>query len=234
MKIFLPKNFEPQKPIKIYDYHDILITLFSGKIHPSQFNSQKMKEMGLIPVDWQLSKPILNKPKLLQFCFQQGISIVIEMGKISFLMKIGKNSVDLANIITNFINQLTTYNWQKVQINLRRLISLPGKKENGAKFIQDNFLHGDKWDISGRNPTKTQINFMYSLVKNPLIINLTDVTVRDQDNNIKSGLLFRGTFHYQYKPNFNISNRFFFTSVINNYPQNLELFNTIINQNLLS
>lgn len=235
MKIFLPKNFEPQKPIKIYDHEDMMISLFSSQINPHQFSIDKLKEMDIIPFDWQLSKPVLSKPSSLQFYFKSGIIIIINTGNISFVGKINKNAVDLGEIINKFVAKFSQYNWQRIQINVRRLISLPGDKENGAKFINETLLHSKKWDISGIKPMKAQVAFRYSFLENPLMINITDVQIqnRAKDKKVKSGLLFQGIFNYNLTKKFN-TKMTYIHSIINNYDHNLQIFNRIIEENFLS
>lgn len=233
MKIFLPKNFEPQKPIKIYDHEDMMISLFSPQINPHQFSVNKLKEMDIIPVDWQLSKPVLSKPTSLQFYFKSGIIIVINRENISFVAKISKNAVNLGEIINKFVVKFSQYNWQRIQIHVRRLISLPGDKENGAKFINETLLHSKKWDILGIKPVKAQVTFMYSFSENPLMINITDVQVKDKDKKIKSGLLFKGIFNYNLSKKFN-TKMTYIHSIINNHYDNVQIFNQIIEENFLS
>ncbi|NCO74772.1 MAG: hypothetical protein GW795_09725 [Cyanobacteria bacterium] len=233
MKIFFPKNFEPQKPIKIYDHHDIMVTFFCGTINPSQFNLVILRELGIIPLDWQLEKPIISKPELLQFSFKEGINIFIAIGKISFIIKKGSNYVDLQKIIIRFIDKFNNYNWQKIQLNIRRLMSLPGSKDNGEKFMREILLNSDKWDILGLKPVKMQVTFHYPFLQNPLLINITDIKVKTKENKIKSGLLFRGTFHYALELKSTINKINYLKLIINNFSKNIELFNTIIEKKFL-
>lgn len=234
MKILLPKNFEPQKPLKIYDYQDVMISLFTPQIIPNQFNLEKLKKAEIIPFNWQLSKPVINQTKSLQFNFQEGLTMIFEMGKVRFFMKVSRDNINLSAIILKFINQFSNYNWQKLQINLRHLISLPGKRENGAKFMKEILFNSEKWDILGIKPLKTEINFMYSFPDNPLIINITDIGIKNKENKIKSGLLFKGIFTYSLQKIPVNNKRNYLNSLVNNYQQNLNIFNQVITENFLS
>lgn len=230
MKIFLPKKFEPQKPIKIYDHQDVIISLFSTHIKPHNFNLNQLKEMGIIPSHWQLNKPVLNKPQSLQFSFKLGLIVVINYGQISFINKISNNSINLSEIINKFVKIFYKYNWQKIQIHLRRLISLPGDKNNGAKFINETLLQTEKWDILGVKPIKSQVKFMYSFPDSPLIITITDVQIQDNSKTIKSALLFKGIFHYNLISKSNNKIQYIY-SIINHYRDNIITFNGIIEEN---
>lgn len=235
MKIFLPKNFEPQKPIKIYDYQDMMISLFSSLINPHQFNLEKLKEVGVIPLHWHLSKPVLSKPQLLQFCFQEGMTMTLERGKVCFFYKISNNSVNFSEVVIKFMSEFSNYNWQKIQIIIRRLISLPGNSNNGEKFMQKTLLNSEKWDILGIKPRKVKISFFYPLLENPLFINITDIQGKNNKvNKIKSGLLFKGIFNYQYHNQLKVNKLTYFNSILNNISHNLDIFNQIIDENILS
>lgn len=87
MKIPFPNNFEPQKPLKIYDYQDITIIIFAKSLKPNQLSLVNLYQQGIIPPHWQLKEPVVCKPHSFQLSFHEGININIEMGKVSFSYK---------------------------------------------------------------------------------------------------------------------------------------------------
>ncbi|BAQ62574.1 hypothetical protein GM3708_2980 [Geminocystis sp. NIES-3708] len=210
-----------------------MITLFSPHINPHNFSINQLQEMEVIPSHWQLSKPVLNKSQSLQFCFKSGIIIIINVGNISVIGKISNNAFNLTKIVNNFVKKFYQYNWQRIQINLRRLISLPGDKTNGKKFINETLLQSKKWDILGIKPVKAQVTLMYSFPDFPLMINIKDVKVKDNNQKIKSALLFKGIFNYNLTSKYNHKIKYLY-SIINNNSQNIEIFNQIIEENFLS
>ncbi|BAQ63312.1 hypothetical protein [Geminocystis sp. NIES-3709] len=236
MKIPLPKNFEPQQPLKISDYQDMMVTLFCPQIHPCQFNLEKLKETKTIPFDWQLSKPILKKPNLLQLIFDKGITINIEIHKISFFSKINQNIQYLSEVVKNFLIKFINYNWQKLQLSLRRFISLPGNSENGAKFIQETLLkNSNQWNVLGHKLIKAQINLCYNLIKSNLIIQINDLKINNKNKQkFKNGLLFRGIFSYNLAQKGNIEKINYLISIVTNYQNNIKVFNQIINEQILT
>lgn len=233
MQIPLPKNFEPQKPLKIFDYQDIMVVLPCPQIHPLQFNLEKLRQVKIIPSHWQLTKPVVKNNHLLQFMFDVGIMINITIGKISFFSKIDTNLQYLSQVIIQFILKFNQYKYNKVQINLRRFISLPEGKEKGSKFIQQTLLNNsNRWDILGQKPCKFQVTFGYKLSKSNLIIHLNEVEA--QNNNTKKfGLLFRGIFYYNLLQKRNVDQINNLISIVSNYENNIKVFNQIINETFL-
>ncbi|MGI0481514.1 hypothetical protein ACN4EE_12070 [Geminocystis sp. CENA526] len=234
MKIPLPKNFEPQKPLKIADYQDIMVTLYCPQIHPLQFNIEQFRDKKIIPSHWQLVKPILKKNNLLQLIFDSGITINIEVGKISFFSKINQSIKVFPEIIKLFLRKYINYNFIRTQISLKRFISLPNGKENGSKFINEILLNNpNNWSIQGQKPKKCQVTFGYNFPKSNLILHINDVQARN--NNIrKYGLLFRGIFTYNLPQKRNLDRITYLISIVSNYQNNIKVFNQIINETFLS
>lgn len=233
MKIPLPKNFEPQKPIKICDYQDIMVALPCPQIHPLQFNLEKLRQVKIIPSHWQLSKPVVKNNHLLQLIFDIGITINITIGKISFFSKINTNIQYLPEVVIQFLLKFNQYKYQKIQINLRRFISFPKGMEKASKFIKETLLNNSaSWDILGQKPKKCQVTFGYKLPKSNLIIHINDVEARN-NNTKKYGLLFRGIFNYNLPQKRNVDKINYLISIVSNYQNNIKVFNQIINETFL-
>jgi hypothetical protein len=233
MKIPLPKNFKPQKPLKIFDYQDMMVTLPCNQIHPLQFNLEKLRHAQIIPLHWQLSKPVVKNNHLLQLIFDVGITINITIGKISFFSKINTNIHYLSEVITKFLVNFNQYKYQKFQIILRRFISFPKGIESASKFIKETLLNNsNSWEILGQKPEKCQVTFAYNLPKSTLILNINDVETRNNRPK-KYGLLFRGVFNYNLPQKSNVDKINYLISIVSNYENNIKVFNQIIHETFL-
>ncbi len=234
MKIPFPKNFEPQKPLKIYDYQDITIIILAKSLKVSQCNLSNLYQKGIIPPDCRLKQPIINKSYSFQVSFEEGFSIVVENGRVSFSLKNNIGKVSLEKIISQFINTYIGNNILKIQIVFRRLITLPSGKKTGLNFIKDNTLRVSDNRIKVKNilPSKIQLNFIYQYQNTPFLISLIDTPVK-KNNKIYSGLLFRGVINYDNKGKFNQKNNLDALKIISNYPLFLDFFNQIINLDFL-
>ncbi|WP_017296403.1 hypothetical protein [Geminocystis herdmanii] len=233
MKIPFPKNFKPQKPLKICDYQDIMIVLPCPQIHPLQFNLEKLRQAKIIPLHWQLNKPVVKNNHLLQLIFDVGITINITIGKISFFSKINTNIQYFSEVIIQFLSNFNQYKYQKFQIFLRRFISFPKGIETASKFIKETLLNNaNSWDICGQQPKKCQVTFGYKLPKSNLILHINDVEARNNRNK-KYGLLFRGIFNYNLPQKSNVDKINYLISIVSNYQNNIKVFNQIINETFL-
>ena len=234
MKIPLPKNFDPPKPFKIYDYQDVAIILFASSIQSRQFSLKILQQEEVIPLDWQLRKPTQQKDGSLSFSFLQGLNITIFQGKIVFAKKLTNTTVDLPQIIQRFLSKFNSYNYSRSQMIFRRFITLPNQENSATKFIQNKLLNGLQWEILGKKAIKRQVNYYYKNYPYDLTINVVDLPIKNKKIDAKSCLFFRGIFNY--KPNLahekNKNNDFL--AMVEKYPENTTLFNQIVDNDLLN
>lgn len=237
MKILFPNNFELQKPLKIYDYQDITIIILAKSLKPSQLNLVNLYQQGIIPPHWQLKEPVVCKPHSFQLSFQEGININVEIGKVSFSYKKKANSNSLNIIVNNFIAQILKYQFQRFQIVFRRLITFPKGKCSGLNFINNNLLSlpENRIKVNSVSPHKIQLNFVYKLENQPLLISVIDTPIIKKKINY-SGILFRGLINDE-KTNSMNKNKYYDnhsgSNIISNYPKYLDFFNQIVNSYLL-
>lgn len=234
MKIPFPKNFEPQKPLKIYDYQDITIIILLKSFHISQCDVNDLYQKDIIPPDWHLKLPVIKKPHSFQISFQEGLSITVEKTKVSFYVKNYPSQISLERIIVKFINSYIGYNFTKIQIVFRRLITLPRGKRTGFNLLKDNILKLEDSQIKINNilPKKVQLNFLYQYKSFPFLISAIDTPVK-KNNNVYPALLFRGIINYELKEKLE-HNKINSTDIITNYPQFLSFFIQVINQHFLN
>ena len=234
MKIPLPKNFQPQKPLTINDYQDLIVTIYCSQIQPQQFSFEKLKEKNIISLDEKLSKPIIKRNNLLQLIFDSGIVISIELGRISFYSKINKNIGNLVDLIQKFTQIYNKYNWQKIRLTFKRFLSFPNTGKKGSKFFPDEFINSNlSWNVEGKSPSQVQLNFFYNFPNHPLLLSINQIVVKLK-NKSRQGLLFKGIFNYNLREKKSIEKISFLNSIVLHYENNLTIFNKIIDQNILS
>jgi hypothetical protein len=230
MKIPLPKNFKPKQPPLIQDFQEIAIAFFSPQIQPNFITVDNLQEKQVIPADWQLVQPSQPQSRIQQLIFKQGLKIMIIAGKIRFVSQIKQNQVKFEQIITNFIYGFPQIIIYRSQINLRRLISLPGNPNNASKFIKETILNQGEWQNFPTSKMKAEVSFLYNLPKTALIVSITDLMIRSGENKLKSALLFKGTYNYSFNHHSKIVNLRRLESVIKTLPDSITTFNYIINQ----
>lgn len=228
MKIPLPRNFNPPKPLKIYDYQDVIITLFASSLKSRQFSLAKLRRENVIPSDWRLDKPMKKKTGTLHLSFTQGVNISISQGKIVFSQKRINPKTDLAQVVQRFITKFNNHNYTRSQLIIRRVITLPSKKDSATRFIQNNLLNGINWQVEGRKPIKAQVNYHYPQLVCPLIINVLDLLVDNPKLKSKSCLLFRGILDYQSYQNSQSQSDNSLISFFDLYSENRKTFNQIV------
>ena len=234
MKIPLLQKFEPPKPLKIYDYHDLNICLFASEVKPKQFSLSQLKQAKIIPEHWQLKLPVTKKANLLHLSFLQGLNISIYQKKINFAQKIIKEDIDLSTIINKFINYFKTYKYNQLQIIINRIITLPSTVNSTDKFIQNILLNGLDWEILGHKPNRQQVNYYYPDLPCPLMLNVIDFPLKSKKLQSNSCLVFRGVFDYKITEKSLTYNHQEILAIIAKYQENINIFKQIIDQDLLN
>lgn len=232
MKIPFPKNFNQKKPTLIHDSQEIAIILFGPLIQFNRITLEELQNKQVIPPNWQLIKPPQSppQPQVKQFIFKEGFKIILMNEAIYFITQIKQNSIDLDKIVNNFIYNFPQININKSEINLRRLISLPGDEKTADKFIKQTILNKGEWQNFHDLPMKATVSFSYNFKGTPLVIKLTDITIRASRNKIKSALLFQGIFNNIFDQSSKTVKLQKLESVIKTYPKKIEIFNYIINK----
>ena len=234
MKIPLPKNFNPPQPLKIYDYQDVAFIIFTSALQFNDFSLQVFQNEQIIPSDWQLTNSSPNKGKFVNFSFLEGLNITIFSNKVVFVKKVNNTFVDLESIVSQFIGKFNSYNYHRSQAIVRRFISLPNKQKNsGADFIQNKLLNGVVWKVKGKKPQKQQINYNYQNSSYSLTLNVLDLPIKNKNIQSKSCLFFRGVFNYKPRSTLIISQNQQIISTVQQLPDDIKVFNRIIDQKLL-
>lgn len=231
MKIFFPKKFKSKNPIKIYDYQHLTLILFSSQIIPEQFDVEKLRSS----IPGELTKPIVQTSSLLQFIFRDKITINVEIGKISFLVKITKDIAFFSEVINKFLLNFTNYKWQSLRLLLKRFISFPSNIIQDINFINNYFLNQKKTlDINGINPQKIRLNFRYLFPNSTFNIAIEELYIKLNDRKKpQGGLFFRGIFNYNLIEKLEEEKLIFLSSIVTNIQGNIDIFNDIIDDNFL-
>ena len=236
MKIPLPKNFNPPAPLKVYDYQDVTVTLFTSKMKLNQWTNEIWLQKQIVPQDWQVKKTVKDKGRSLNFVFSSGLQITIFSRRIILILKGEYDQVNLTQVIKNLIFYLPNYDYKRLQFIFRRVITFPSVKYQASQFLKEKILKGndEKWSIAGVEPVKSQVNFCISNTSfaSPLIINISDLPVNNRKIKAKSCLLFRGIFNYKVNHNSNNSNSL--PATIDDYEKIKSKFNKVIEQKFLN
>ncbi|HIK37065.1 MAG TPA: hypothetical protein IGQ44_03640 [Geminocystis sp. M7585_C2015_104] len=186
MRIPLPLNFDPPKPLTIYDYQDISVVFSIDSVQSFLFNFTP-----IIPQGWRLQKTIISS-NCSTFCFQN-LRITLEKKQVSFSGKISQFSPEIEAVIDKFfLNYIKPRN-QTTLLVFRRLVSIPGKSGVAGNFIRQTVLKfpEDRWQIRGQRPKKILLNFAYQLEGKKVTISLIDGDLK-REKQQHSCLLFKG------------------------------------------
>jgi hypothetical protein len=229
MKIPFPRNLQPKPYTTIQDFQEIAIVLYSPNLNPNLLSEKILKQKEIIPKTWKLvTKSAKIEDNLVQLPFKNGFQIILQPPQIIFISKITNRKSPIQSVILKYIQSFPEIIYQKLEINLSRLISLPGPQNSAKKFITENVLIPTGWENFHDLKPSTKIQFIYKINQIPLMLSINDVTINQPKLPPKSGLLFKANFTpFVFEPPQFILHKNL-ENLINNHENYLELFNKIV------
>ncbi len=229
MKIPFPRNLQPKPHTTIQDFQEIAIVLYSPNINPNLVSEKILKQKEIIPKTWKLlTKSAKIDGNFVQLPFKNSFQIILQPPQLIFVSKITHSKSPLQDVVIKYIQSFPEIIYHKVEINLSRLISLPGPQNSAKKFITETLLVPSGWENFHDLKPSTKIQFLYKINEIPLMLTVNDVMINQPKLPPKSGLLFKANFTpFVFEPpQFILHNNL--ENIINKYENYLNLFNKIV------
>ena len=159
-------NNSNQPLASLREIQELSIAITAKSLNPAMLTVDFLKYSGIVPPDWELNgQPVLN-PNYAQVNFQNGISIVAQPRKITFVEII--NSPDSLNlklpeIVGLYLDKLPLAEYQALGIAPKSIVPLPSSPDAAKKYITETLLAPGPWHNFGTAPLQAGINLLYQL-----------------------------------------------------------------------
>ena len=90
------------------------------------------------------------------------------------------------------------------------------------------------WELLGHKPMRQQVNYYYPNLSCPLMLNVIDFPLKSKKLKSNSCLVFRGIFDYKITATSLINNHQEIIDIMEDYQDNINIFNQIIDRDLLN
>jgi hypothetical protein len=192
------------------DIQELAIVIVAKGTNPSLLTPDFFLYSGIIPRDWQLARDLIATPQVTQLVFQNGISVLVEPGKVTFSESISTKSVEevsIAKMAAKFVETLPQADYQAVGINPKRIVTFngqykgeqaDGEQPDGVqKYMTETLLAPGEWQHFGEAPLQASLNLSYQLNDGRFQLNISPTQLRLPNAEQIPGLLFAGNFHYE-------------------------------------
>lgn len=177
------------------DLRDLSIVLSVRDHNPTILTPDFLRGSGVVPSDWELSRPPAIGRSGAQVLFKNGLRIEAKPGAVSFSGQLTDESLDLAAVAQRYAAALPNLDFQGVGINPRVFIKF-ASADKAREFVSDRLLAAGDWQQFGTAPVQAGINLAYTLEHCTLRLGVNQAMLRYQDQDPVAAIAFTGNFHY--------------------------------------
>ncbi len=227
-------NNSNQPLASLREIQELAIAITAKSLNPAMLTIDFLKYSGIVPPDWELNgQPVLN-PNYAQVNFQNGISIVAQPRKITFVEIIKSPdslNLKLPEIVGLYLDKLPLAEYQALNIAPKSIVPLSSSPDAAKKYITETLLAPGPWHNFGIAPLQAGINLFYQLETSQLSVAINEAKLQLPDGKILGALLFAGNFNYNLaegRDRFNLLKQY-----LGQWQKDLEIFRELIIQRFL-
>lgn len=227
----------PKMPSEIREIQEIAIAISAKNLNPTMLSQEFLKQTGIVPNEWELSKQPVLGPNLSQVTFQNGVSIVAQPRTITFMEAIGSKKItelNIPNIARQYVAKLPNAEYQGLSISPKSLVPFPGSQDGARNYITRTLLAPGPWQDYGNAPLQAGLNLLYQLDRCQLSLSINEAKIAMPDKSTIPALLFAGNFNYNTANNSPQERVTQLTKSIDDWETDLKAFQEIVNQRFLA
>lgn len=193
-----------------------------------------LKERGIVPEDWILSRPIVSVEQVNQIAFTNGISLIIRPDSTTFLEPLRIDSserVRVAKVACSYAENFPEANYLEVIIDIRSFVAFECNSDRAAYDYIKTLLSPHKWLESNQDPVKINISLTYNLEQRQLILSISETILELPSNQAISAVLFSGRFSYKIKGTTTLNKLENLKKIISCLEEDLESYREIVDKN---
>ena len=214
---------------------ELAIALTAENINFSTLNIDVLKDSNIIPENWELTHQPIYTSNMVQLVFQVGVAIVAQSNQILFAQVL--NSIDPRQVVApqvalRYIEKFPRKEFQAVGINPSSYIEFVSDEE-AHRYISHNLLKSGSWHKFGTARMKAALQLAYKLERGVLNLGINQGRLNSPENQLLPIVFFAGNFKYHIIEKQQQERLKDVTELIQNWQNNLETFQKLINQKFL-
>ena len=178
---------------------ELLLVLAVNDFSPAVINHEFLRLSGVIPEAWELARQPVYSPQLVQLAFENGLVLTIQPNRIILAESLEQKSLpdlQLAGLAQKLIQALPNLEYQAVGFNPTGHYEPEAGSEAVKRYFGQTLMAQGPWmSVTAETPRVT-LNFSYQLERCPLNLTVTEAGLRQEDESVKSVVVFSGNFNY--------------------------------------
>lgn len=221
---------------KTLEIQELAIVIAVKNHNPAILNLDFLKYSGIVPAEWEVARPPISTNQASQVTFQDGVSILVESNKITFLEAIAAKDfkeVKIPAIARKYVETLSHVDYQALGINFRGHVLFDKEGQTARNYIFETLLSPGSWQEVGKAPVQAAMRFVYSLEQAKLTLDINEVGLQLPEKEVLPAVLFSANFTHAIAGDSQSERLHALSQVIGEWQLDLETYREIINTRFL-
>lgn len=219
------------------DIQELAIILAVSNHNPTLLTPDFLAGSGIVPLDWELSRPPVLSAQAAQVAFTNGINIVAQPGSVTFSESTSGKETDaiaVANIAMKYAATLPNLDYRAISISPKRFATFESRPDDARKFITATLLSPGSWQDFGTDPLQASLTLVYTVDQRQLRLSIAEARLQLPDKEPISAILFAGSFQYDIVGETSEEKLKSLYQLIQNWHADLETYNELIETRFLN
>jgi hypothetical protein len=216
---------------------ELLLVLAVNEFSPAVVNHEFLRLSGVIPESWELARQPVYSPQMVQLAFDSGLVLTVQPNRIILAESLEQKSLSdlqLATLAQKLIQALPNLEYQAVGFNPTGHYAPESGNEAVKQYFNRTLMATGPWmNVTAEAPRMT-LNFSYLLDRCPLNLTVTEAGLRQEDESVKSVVVFSGNFNYLIGGTTTQERTGQVIEKLQNWQADVQQYEQIINQNFLA
>jgi hypothetical protein len=210
---------------------ELAIVIAVEKIDPTLITPEFLSMTQIVPSEWEVLGQPMRSHEGSQITYQQGISIVAQPQRISFVELIidkDPESIEVIKIAKSLVKILANLKFAGIGINFRGYLDFSGQEAEAHRFMFSHLLASGDWQNIGIAPVQAGINLGYAFPGKKLNLTINEATVQQPDRSAVPIILFSGNFDYELNATENSADLAKLGQVLADWQKDMQLYKDVV------
>jgi hypothetical protein len=167
--------------------------------NPTILNPDFLARNEIVSSDWSLAHPPVCVAPFAQVQYENGISVVSEVGKLVFTQvgtSLTKEAIEVVNMAQRYVRVVPHVDYRAVGINPKGDVEC--RTEDGPqRYIMGKLVAKGPWKTFGKAPVKASSTFVFELEESRLFLTVQEAKLSLPDGTTSPVVSFAANFHYE-------------------------------------
>jgi hypothetical protein len=186
-----------------------------------------------VPANWEAIGQPVRSFEGSQITYQQGVSIIAQPQRISFVeLILNKEAgiVAIPSLAKALAKILPSLEFSGIGINFRGYLDFAGQEETAHRYMCSHLLASGDWQNIGTAPVQAGLNLGYTFADKRLNLSINEASIQSPEQQATPIILFSGNFDYELKASNNPAELAKLAQVLDNWQKDLDLYQEVVSK----